>query len=205
MCRLYDEMGLNPRMKPKKPRAVRVSLPQVQSQAANDCWSKDFMSDSPEKGQVFPTIILLEYFNRQGLWGEADSFLSTSHVIRALEMLIPLWGDPKDLRIDNKSELVSKKFAAWKGIGKFGAATSGPRNLCRTLASKASTEAYPQKILILKSIEETRELTRQWREEPSTMRTHDPRGDASPFQNVPSRQNHPEDPTFPRCESLGLI
>jgi len=83
--RIYCEMGLNIRIKPKKRLPTRDPQPLVQPERANDCWSLDFMSDSLENGCPFRTFNVLDDFNREGLWIEIDTSLPATRVTRVLE------------------------------------------------------------------------------------------------------------------------
>ena len=50
--RVYCELGLNRRIKPKKRLPARHPQPLAQPTAANEVWSMDFMSDSLTDGRI---------------------------------------------------------------------------------------------------------------------------------------------------------
>ena len=54
--RLYCELELNLRVKPKKRLPIRDPKPLVQPEAANVSWSLDFMSDSLSRGACFSDL-----------------------------------------------------------------------------------------------------------------------------------------------------
>ena len=85
--RIYCEMGLNIRVKPKKRLPTRDPQPLVQPERANACWSLDFMSDSLDNGRSFRTFNVLDDFNREGLWIEIDTSLPAARVTRVLDMI----------------------------------------------------------------------------------------------------------------------
>ena len=111
--RVYCELGLNLRVKPKKRLPTRYPKPLAQPMAANACWSLDFMSDSLSSGRAFRTLNIIDDFNREGLWIEVDTSLPAERGIRVLDMLALWRGYPKQLRSDNGPELISQKLAAW--------------------------------------------------------------------------------------------
>jgi putative transposase len=86
--RVYCELGLNLRIKPRKRLPARTPRPLVQPEKANQSWSLDFMSDSLASGRAFRTLNILDDFNREALWIEVDTSLPAERVIRVLEILI---------------------------------------------------------------------------------------------------------------------
>ena len=113
MHRIYREIGLNLRVKPKKRLPIRQPKPLTKPDEANISWSLDFMSDSLECGRNFRTLNIIDDFNREALWIEVDTSLPAERVVRVLEMLASWRGCPEQLRIDNGPELISHKLSAW--------------------------------------------------------------------------------------------
>lgn len=111
--RVYCELGLNLRVKPRKRLPARIPQPLVQPEKANQSWSLDFMSDSLASGRAFRTLNILDDFNREALWIEVDTSLPAERVIRVLEMLIDWRGHPKQIRMDNGPELISQRLKNW--------------------------------------------------------------------------------------------
>ncbi|MBC8336880.1 MAG: transposase family protein, partial [Anaerolineales bacterium] len=71
------------------------------------------MSDSLENGRKFRTLNIIDDFNREVLWIEADTSLPAERVIRALDMLAVWHGYPQQIRVDNGPEFISHKLAEW--------------------------------------------------------------------------------------------
>ena len=111
--RVYRELNLNLRIKPKKRFPVRQPQPLEQPEVANLSWSLDFMSDSLINGRAFRTLNVIDDFNREALWIEVDTSLPATRVTRVLDQLALWRGYPKRLRIDNGPELISKELANW--------------------------------------------------------------------------------------------
>ena len=111
--RIYCELELNLRIKPKK-RLVREK-PAVLAvpEAVNECWSMDFMHDALEDGRSFWLFNVIDDFNREGLGIEADFSLPGERVIRTLERIIEWRGKPLAIRCDNGPEYLSAAVTQW--------------------------------------------------------------------------------------------
>ena len=111
--RIYRELELNMRIKPKK-RLIRekpeaLTVPN----AINECWSMDFMHDQLEDGRSYRLFNVLDDFNREVLAIEVDLSLPAERVVRALNQIIEWRGRPKQLRCDNGPEYISKLLEQW--------------------------------------------------------------------------------------------
>jgi len=111
--RIYRELELNLRIKPKK-RLVREK-PDVLAVpfGANQCWSMDFMHDQLVDGRSFRLLNIIDDFNREGLAIEADMSLPATRVIRTLNQHIEWRGKPAAIRCDNGPEYISGALQAW--------------------------------------------------------------------------------------------
>ena len=111
--RIYRELELNLRIKPKrrikrdKPDALSVPV------APNQVWSMDFMSDSLLDGRSFRTFKVLDDYNREGLGIEVDQSLPSARVVRALEQIIEWRGKPAAIRCDNGPEYLAQSLIDW--------------------------------------------------------------------------------------------
>jgi len=118
--RIYRELELNLRIKPKrrlyreKPEPLRV--PEVK----NDVWSMDFLHDQLADGRSFRAFNVIDDYNREGLGIEIDFSLPAPGVIRALDRIIEWRGQPLEIRCDNGPEYISQLLKEWaegRGIG----------------------------------------------------------------------------------------
>lgn len=111
--RIYFELRLNLRIKPKlrikRARPDALSVPT----AINQVWSMDFMSDALESGRKFRTFNVIDDYNREGLGIEVDFSLPSSRVVRSLNRIIQWRGKPAAIRCDNGPEYISSKLTAW--------------------------------------------------------------------------------------------
>ena len=117
--RVYREMEMNLRIKPKKRIPSRHPLPLAVPSAPNECWSMDFMTDSLTNGDSFRTLNIIDDFNREFLHIEIDKSMPSERVIRSLEMAIEQYGTPQRIRVDNGPEFISGAVSRWttqKGI-----------------------------------------------------------------------------------------
>ena len=117
--RIYRELELNLRIKPKK-RIVRekpeaLAVPE----AINECWSMDFMHDQLSDGRSFRLLNIIDDFNREALAIDIDLSLPTERVVRSLNQVIEWRGKPKAIRGDNGPEYIGKtmtELASKQGI-----------------------------------------------------------------------------------------
>ena len=119
VLRIYRELELNLRIKPKK-RIIR-NRPEALGIATdiNQTWSMDFMSDSLQNGRHFRTFNVIDDYNREGLCVDADFSLPTEKVIRTLERIIEWRGKPAAIRCDNGPEYISQKLVDWANFQKI--------------------------------------------------------------------------------------
>lgn len=111
--RVYKELELNLRIKPKK-RIVRGKPePLAVPQQINKSWSMDFMHDQLGCGRNYRLFNVIDDFNREGLGIEVDFSLPASRVVRALDQIIEWRGKPRQLRCDNGPEYISTTLALW--------------------------------------------------------------------------------------------
>jgi putative transposase len=113
VCRIYQELELNLRIKPRKrikrdkPEALSVLL------TINQVWSMDFMSDSLKDSRSLRMFNVVDDFNREYLTIDVDFSLPTKRVIRSLEQIIEWRGKPSARRCDNGLEYISQDLVDW--------------------------------------------------------------------------------------------
>src|SRR5690554_6496424 len=113
MYRIYRELELNLRIKPR--RRIKRDYPGELDvpTAQNAVWSMDFMSDQLVSGKAFRTFNVIDDYNREALGIEVDLSLPATRVIRALERIIEWRGKPAALRCDNGPEYISQALTDW--------------------------------------------------------------------------------------------
>ena len=111
--RVYKELELNLRIKPKKRLPARDPVPLDEAEQPNDCWSLDFMSDSLTDGRSYRALNVIDDFNREGLAVEVDHSLPSARVVRVLDQVAEERGYPRKLRSDNGPEFIARALEAW--------------------------------------------------------------------------------------------
>ena len=113
LYRVYCELGLNIRIKPRKRIPKREARSLAYPLRSNICWSMDFMTDVLETGQSFRTFNVIDDHNREGLLVNASFSHPSISVINCLEKAISTEGKPLQIRSDNGPEFASKEFKSW--------------------------------------------------------------------------------------------
>ena len=111
--RLYRELELNLRIRPKRRLKRDKPDPLAVPRQINEVWSIDFMHDALSSGTTFRTFNVLDDYNREGLGIEVDLSLPSQRITRALDQIIEWRGKPKVIRCDNGSEMCSGQFQHW--------------------------------------------------------------------------------------------
>ena len=111
--RIYRELELNLRIKPKKRLVRERPEPLAVPEVINECWSMDFMHDQLGDGRSYRLFNVIDDYNREGLAIEVDFSLPSTRVIRALDQIIEWRGKPKRIRSDNGPEYISQLLADW--------------------------------------------------------------------------------------------
>ena len=183
--RVYCELRLNLRVKPRKRLPKRIPQPLVQPTSANQSWSLDFMSDSLVSGRAFRTLNILDDFNREALWIEVDTSLPAERVIRVLEMLISWRGRPAQIRTDNGPELIASRLEQWATERQIVLAHIQPGKPAQNAYIERFNRTFREDVLdavVFDTLSEVRDITEQWLEEYNAIRPHDALQGLSPYQ-----------------------
>jgi len=111
--RIYCELELNLRIKPKKRLKRDKPEPLAVPEKPNETWSMDFMADQLADGRSIRTLNVLDDFNREGLCIEVDFSLPAERVVRSLNQIIEWRGKPQVIRVDNGPEYISGTLMEW--------------------------------------------------------------------------------------------
>jgi len=130
--RIYRELELNLRIKPRHRLVRKKLLPLVMPTAINQSWSMDFMHDQLADGRSIRLFNVIDDFNREGLSIEVDFSLPSDRVIRSLDRIIEWRGKPDAIRCDNGPEYISAVTLTWAA-----------RRGIRTDSSQASPSKTP--------------------------------------------------------------
>ena len=181
--RIYRELELNLKIKPK--RRIQRDRPDELSEpvAINQVWSIDFMSDSLVDSRKFRTFNVLDDYNREGLGIEVDFSLPGERIIRALDRIIEWRGKPLAIRCDNGPENISQAMTEWTIKNKI--------TLLYIQPGKPTQNAYVERfnrtvrhewldLHAFESIEHAQLLATQWLWEYNNERPHTANGGVPP-------------------------
>ena len=111
--RIYRELELNLRIKPRKRLVRERPEPLAVPEQPNRTRSMDFMADQLADGHSFRTLNVIDDFNREGLGIEVDFSLPAMRAVRSLNRIIEWRGKPETIRVDNGPEYISGTLLAW--------------------------------------------------------------------------------------------
>lgn len=111
--RIYCDLRLNLRIKPKRRLPSRHPDKLATPARPNDTWSVDFMTDTLETNQRFRTLNIIDDFNREVVHIEVGPSIPAQRVIRALEFAAEQYSYPRRLRTDNGPEFISQALRDW--------------------------------------------------------------------------------------------
>ncbi|MFN3292159.1 MAG: IS3 family transposase [Gemmobacter sp.] len=163
--RIYCELELNLRIKPRK--RLKREKPDVLAvpDKPNVTWSMDFMADRLGDGRAFRLLNVLDDFNREGLGIEVDFSLPAERVTRSLDRIIEWRGKPGTIRVDNGPEYISETLRKWAEKHKITIQHIQPGQP----QQNAYVERYNRTVrhewldqYIIESIEEAQDQATQW-------------------------------------------
>lgn len=111
--RIYCDLSLNLRIKPKRRLDREKPEPLAVPEAINECWSIDFMHDQLIDGRSTRLFNVIDDCNRESLAIDAGLSMPADRVIRSLDQIIEWRGKPLIIRCDNGPEFISHKFKDW--------------------------------------------------------------------------------------------
>ncbi len=184
--RLYVEEGLLVRRKnPKRRKSCAVRVERPTAQAANECWSMDFMSDQLFQGQRFRILTLVDNFSRESLALQTAQRFRGDDVVRALETITAARGLPKTIRVDNGPEFISKSLDWWAYFNGVQLDFSRPGKPTDNAFIESFNGKFRQECLNqhwFLSLADAQEMISSWRDDYNRHRPHSALGDRSPIE-----------------------
>ena len=111
--RVYCALRLNLPRRTKRRVPMRLRQRLAASARLNDR-ALDFLADALYGWRPFRTLNVIDEGNREALGIEvATTSIPARRVIRVMEQLIELYGEPRAIRLDNGRELTSSAFTEW--------------------------------------------------------------------------------------------
>ncbi len=191
--RLYCELGLNLKIKPKKRLAPRTKQTLIQPQSSNICWSLDFMSDAMQYGRRFRTANVIDDYNREAMGIMAGFSLPAQRVTRWLDRLAETRGYPENIRVDNGPEYISSHFRSWTKANNINLKYIQPGKPAQNAYIERFNRSYREAILdmyMFDSIQQVQQLTNEWLHHYNHERPHEALNNMTPYEYAQSiKQN----------------
>jgi putative transposase len=152
---------------------------------SNLTWSLDFMSDSLSNGRAIRTLNIMDDYNREALWIEVDTSLPAERVIRVLENLLLWRAVPKQIRMDNGPEFISKRLENWAKEKQIELLHIQPGKPAQNAYIERFNRTFREDVLdayLFDNLEEVRLIAEHWLEEYNTIRPHEALQGLSPRQ-----------------------
>jgi putative transposase len=111
--RIYREEKLMVQRRKGRKKATGTRAPLPKPDSIHQVWSLDFISDAFTDGRRFRILGVMDQCSRECLTLAADTSLPGLRVVRELDMLVSIHGNPKAIISDNGTELTSKIVLAW--------------------------------------------------------------------------------------------
>lgn len=183
--RVYCELKLNLRRKPKKRLPARKKITLVQPKTINVSWSMDFMSDALMNGKRFRTLNIIDDCNREGLGIKASVSLPAKRVTEFLEAIATWRGYPLQVRVDNGPENLSKEMKAWANQHGVAMHYIQPGKPAQNAYIERFNRTYREEVLnmyLFENIEEVQAITDEWLQEYNGERPHESLGNLTPWR-----------------------
>jgi len=183
--RVYCELKLNIRKKPKKRLPARDKQALRQPLTGNYCWSIDFMSDALTSGRKFRTLNVLDDFNRECLGIKISNCLPARCVIEYLDFISQFRGYPKKIRVDNGPEFIAKEFELWAEKRGIAILHIQPGKPAQNAYIERFNRTYREDVLDLymfDSIEEVQKITDDWLDDYNKNRPHQSLNNLAPLE-----------------------
>jgi putative transposase len=183
--RVYRDLSLHLKRKPKKRLPARTAHVLAVPTQADQTWSLDFMSDALCDGRTFRTLNVIDDFNREALWIEVDTSLPAERVVHVLEQLLLWRAKPTQIRMDNGPELISQCLESWAQERHIELLHIQPGKPAQNAYIERFNRTYREEVLdayLFDTLQEVRQITEQWLDDYNTFRPHEALQGVSPRQ-----------------------
>ncbi len=183
--RVYCEMKLNIRIKPRKRLSGREKVRLSQPKQANESWSIDFMSDSLMNGKPIRTMNIMDDYNREVLWIEVRHSFPAEQMTNLLDRVAEGRGYPKQIRSDNGPEFIARHTAQWAQQHGIRWIFIQPGKPAQNGYVERMNRTYREDVLdayLLQNLEEAQELTEEWMMMYNNQRPHQALGNLTPYE-----------------------
>jgi len=181
--RVYCQLRLNHKRRAKRRLVQRPRQPLLVPAQINAVWALDFMHDRLYSGRPFRTLNVIDEADRGGLGIDIATSIPASRVIRFMEQLIEIHGQPLAIRCDNGSELTSDAFTEWCQVKGIAIRFIQPGKPDQNAFIERFNRTYREEVLtpyLFDSIDDVRQITDEWLARYNEIRPHDALGSLPP-------------------------
>ena len=189
--RIYCNLKLNIRVKPRKRIPKGDAKIIVQPIQPNVCWSMDFMTDVLICGRKFRTLNIIDDYNREALLIEPSFSLPTNKVTQLVDQVAVEHGYPEMIRVDNGPEFASGKFKEWAHKHHILILYIQPGKPAQNGLVERFNRTYRGDVLdmnLFQNLQEVRAITREWLIEYNQERPHESLAGLPPVQFAKQRE-----------------
>lgn len=190
--RVYKMMHFNKKSKLRKRFPTRAKEPLEVPDAPCKSWSLDFVSDALACGRRFRVLNIIDDFNREAVSMEPAMSITSSRLIKMLEIAIWDYGKPQKIRTDNGPEFISKEFEQWCKINEIEHQFTQPGCPTQNAYIERFNGSYRRGVLdayIFKTLSDVRTATENWRNDYNNKRPHKALGYKTPAEIKEEYQN----------------
>lgn len=143
------------------------------------------MSDSLSNGRAIRTLNIIDDYNREVLWIEVDHSLPAERVVRVLENLLLWRAAPKQIRMDNGPEFISKRLENWAKEKQIELRHIQPGKPAQNAYFERFNRMFREDVLdayLFDDLDKVRLIAEHWLEDYNTIRPHEALQGLSPRQ-----------------------
>ena len=189
--RIYCELGLNIRIKPRKRIPAGEAKALMQPLQANVCWSLDFMSDALHNGRRFRTFNVIDDYNREALLVAPSYSLPAQRVTQLLEQVALTRGYPATIRVDHGPEFESNEFKSWAKEHHILIHFIQPGKPAQNGFIERFNRTYREDILDMNlffNLQEVKRITKEWMRSYNQERPHESLAGMAPIPFAQARE-----------------
>jgi putative transposase len=200
VLRIYRSLQMKLRRKCKKRLPARVKEPLAEPLEINHTWSLDFMSDALTNGRRIRIFKAMDDGSRESLAAYADYSISAEKVIMILNRVVTQRGLPKQIRVDNGPEFLSKAFIGWCNQNNIIIKYIQPGKPMQNAYIERLNRLFREDVLnayLFDTIEQVRILADKWMDEYNNLHPHKSLNGKTPNQMAiefggacPAKLNH---------------
>src|SRR5574343_613547 len=186
--RVYCAMRLNLKRKVRRRVLTRERQPLLASTELNRVWALDFMRDTLYDGRPFRTLNVIDEGNREALRIECGTSIPSSRLVRVMNQLIEVYGQPQAIRMDNGPEMTSTTFTEWAETQGIQLLYIEPGKPNQNPFVERFNKSFRDEVLdanLFNSISEAQAAADDWLIDYNEYRPHESLGDVPPLAFMP--------------------